>query len=283
MITLSTPRSVVGRSIAAHTMAEIDLQNQGGLDAQTIGNIELYTLASGEEGWPIDTAVVFGKDSSLRYANTLAVTLVSGVTKTVSSDFRDNILTDFPSDGSTYYIELALPAFPAQGAGTHLDIANSYIDFSSDPGFAAGQTDSLRFDQSLNSLTAGGYTFFRINRDSLVNTDLSNLQGVRFRLLSVGAMTFKAQSLRIYKSGDFTFPSTAIDTKRNSLRRSVPQSSSAATEPSTGQGLILMSGTRPRNVTEIIRFNSGHNPVGNNNYFAFYMRYDPVTTNAIRV
>jgi hypothetical protein len=284
MITLSTPRSVIGRSISAHTMAEIDSQDQDELNSQTIQDIELYGLASGDEGWPIgDSSVVYGKNAAFRYSNTMAITLVGGVTKTVSSTFRDNILADFPADGSTYFIEMALPNFPAQAAGSHLDLANSFIDFTSDAAYAPARTDSIRFNQSLNSLTAGGNTFWRINRNLLTNVDLANLVGIRFRLLSVGAMTMTAQALRIYKSGDWNYPVAAVDTKRDTMRRSVPQAGALTSEPTGNLGILHYAGARPKNIKQVARFNTGHHPPGGNtNYLAFYARYDPVTQNSIR-
>lgn len=285
MITLDSPRSVVGRSIAAHTMADITGDPVDELDAETILELEQYMLPGGDEGWPsADPNVTFGKDASFRYANSIAVALTAGVTKTVGSTFFDDILVDFPADGSTYFIELALPGFPAQASGVHLDLANSWIDISSSASYAPASTDSFRFSDSLVSLNAGGNLFWRINRNSIVNAKLNTLQAIRFRLLAIGGnFTFKAQAMRMYKSGDFTFPVVAVDTKRNTLHRSVPQASSAATEPSTSQGTLFFANTRPLNLTQVVKINSGHNPVGNDNIISLYFRHDPVTTNNIRV
>lgn len=281
---LTNPRSVIGKSVAARTMTDLDLLTEAKLDASKILDIELYTITGGNEGWPSgDANVIVGKDSALRYANSFKINLTGGVTKSVASTFRDNILADFPNDGSIYYIELALPGFPAQAAGSHLDLANSFIDFTSDVGYAAGQTDSIPFNASLNSLTAGGNLFFRINRDSLVNVTLSNITGIRFRLLSVGNMTFTAQAFRVYKSGDFTFPTVGVDTKRDTFRMEVPQTGTQAGEPSGDSGAIYFNGVRPKNITQVVKFNSGHIHATNDNEMQVFVRHDFTTTNDIRV
>lgn len=285
MTTLDAPRSIEGYSVAARTMAELDAEwDAGELNAETLSEISLYTLASGGENWPTgDAAVVFGKDSTYKYSNTIRVTLVGGVDKTVTSTFNDNLVADFPVDGvSTYYIELALPDFPAQAAGSKLDLANSYIDFTSDAAYAAPKTDSFRFNQSLVSLTAGGDLFWRINRNSLVNVDLTKITGVRFRLRSIGNMTFIAQSLRMYQTGagEFDFPAVGVETKRNTLKRSILQGGVDPAGVAVSGPLSMFNATRPKNVTQIARFNTGH-LTANPAYIDIYSRYDPATTNTI--
>lgn len=259
MIVLDTPRIVQGRSLTARTMASLDTFNMTSLDAYTQTDLDLLTIASGNEGWPTsDPDVTVGKDASERYANTIQIVVTTAATKIVASTFTDNILTGFDSVGSTYNIEVVLPSFPAQGSAAYLDLANSFIDFTSDAsgGYAAGQTDSFRFNQSLNSLTAGGNTYFQINRNSLTHANLTALTGVRFRLIALGGtFTFKAQSIRLIKADEYTFSTLDVDTKRGTWRRSVPRDSGA--EGSTFNDYYL-AGTRPKNVTLVGKFNSGH-------------------------
>jgi hypothetical protein len=278
MTTLDAPRSIEGYSVAARTMAELDAEyDQSELGAETLQEIELYALATGGEGWPVgDPNVTFGKDSALRWSPSIRVTLTSAVTKTVTSTFRDNLIADFPVDGvTTYYIELALPDFPAQAAPSHLDLANSYIDFTSSPTYVAGDTDSFRFDQSLVSLTGGGDLYWRINRNSLVNVDLANITGIRFRLRSVGNMTFVAQAMRQYQASQFGFPGMGIDTKRNVFKRIVPQ---VGVDPAIAtvdiNNAVAFSGTRPSNVTQIVKFNTGH-LTANSAYIDLIARWNP--------
>ena len=112
---LTAPRSVAGRAIVARSMTDMDLLKESILDASTMSDIELEIISSGGEGWPTgDPDVTTGRDATLRYANTLTVSLHSNVPKTISSSFRDNLLASFPNDGSTYLIELALLGLPAQ-------------------------------------------------------------------------------------------------------------------------------------------------------------------------
>jgi hypothetical protein len=172
------------------------------------------------------------------------------------------------------------------GPGNTLDLANSFIDFTSDNSgaYAPGQTDSVPFLSSLNSLTAGGNTFFRINRNSLVNADLGSLAGIRFRLKSLGNMQFVAQALRVYKSGDFTFPTVAVDTKRDTLRMSVPQTGTQSGDPVGVLDPVYFMNVRPKNSVQVVRFNSGHLPSGGNlNQLRLFFRHDFVTGNEIRV
>lgn len=272
MIDLSSRRSVVGVAIAATTLTQLDLLKQSQLDVRKISDLESQTISSGNENWSTGSTVTVGKDSTLRYATTIRVTLTSGVTQTITSTYNDNIIQDFPNDGSTYFIELALPGFPAQGAAGYLDLTNSFIDITSDAGYAAGSTDSFSFSSSLNNLSSGGNTFFRINRNTLTHADLQNIVGVRFRLKSIGNFTFVAQALRMYRSGDFAFPVTSVDTKRDTLARSVPPGGTQASEV-TGSGTPMLFASRPKNTTLVAKFNSGHSHATNPNIIQLIGRY----------
>jgi hypothetical protein len=142
-----------------------------------------------------------------------------------------------------------------------VDLYNSYIDFSSDASYASSATDSLRFADSLNSISAGGNTYLRFNRNSITHADLSNLTNIRFRLQSTGNMTFKAQNIRLIRD-DYVYDVVDIDTKRNQWRRSVPRDS--GTEPS-GPSSLFMTQTKPKNARIVAKFNSGHLDATNRN------------------
>jgi hypothetical protein len=200
--------------------------------------------------------------------------LTNGVTKTLSSVMSpgDDILTDFNEGGHSYFIELSLPGFPAQGAAAKLDLANSFIDFTSDAGFAAGQTTSVAFNASLNSLTAGGDLTFRINRNTLTNVTLTNLVGVRLRLRATGGnFTFVAAGLRLVR-GDHAQVVSAIDTRLDTFGRSIPRTGvSAAASESLRH---FFSDSRPQNGTVLVKFNSGTSPVSPAaNYFSIFVRH----------
>jgi hypothetical protein len=291
MVVLDQPRSVTGRSIAARTMDTMDAMADNLESPTTMLDLENYVLASGNEGWPAgDPNVILSQDATNRYANVMTVVVPQGPTKTVTSTYRDNIFTGLNDDGGTYYIELVLPSFPAQGAAAHLDLANSFIDFTSDASgaYSSTFTDSIRFNQSENSLTAGGNVYFRINRNLLTHADLASLQGIRFRLapLGTGNVTVKFQAMRVFKSGDFDlggYPSMGIETKRNVLSRLVPQLGAGQNELATGLNMVLWDTTRPKNVYEVFRFNTGHIPTSpSNSTFSFFTRYDPVANSFLR-
>lgn len=179
--------------------------------------------------------------------------------------------------------------FPAQAAGARFDLANSFIDFTSDaPAYSAGNTDSIRFNQSLNSLTAGGNLTFRINRDLLVNSlkiasgSPQHLNGIRFRLTAAGAgtATFTASAMRLVPSG-FTYEEIDPETKRGVLARAVPQA--GGTEPSSSFGWIYFNQEQPIDNDFWVRFYNGSNPSGNDNKISLAFRYSDSDLDSYRV
>jgi hypothetical protein len=283
---IGNQRSINNVQTRGRTQTEIDALNQTTLDSMTQFQIENVQTTNGNEEWPSgDSNVVVGKDATYRYSNTIRVTLpATGVLKTVNSYYTDDISTDFGEAGVTYFLELTLRNFPAQAAGAHLDLANSYIDVSSDVNFSAQYTDSFKFSDSVNSLTAGGDTFARWPRSTILHADPSKLKAVRFRLQSAGtgSMTFIAQAMRIVPAG---WPNSIIgeDTKRQTLARQIPRA--GGTESSTLFGDMFFYQTRPKNVTTYTFFNSGHLPATgtDDNTIRQYYRYDPTTGNRIEV
>lgn len=287
---LSQRRSIVGGSFRRHIQDEYSIavggqgaatyETQTQLDNTSQYNLDYASVSSGNEDWPTgDGTIVVGKDAAFRYANSIRVTLTSGVTKIVPSFYDDDILTDF-NDGNNYFIELLLRSFPSQGAGAHLDLVNSYIDFSADQTFATATTDSIRFNQSLNSLSAGGDVAFRINRNLLTHVNLSQVGAIRFRLLATGgAVTFIAQAMRLIPTAWTSLPAE-IDTKRGTLSRSVPPAGGA--EGGTTNGLWLFQESRPEDVTVFAKLNTGHHPTATDNSLTLYARYVDVN-NWLRV
>ena len=292
MLVLDQPRSVTGRSIAARTMDSMDLMSTDLESPVTLQDLEDFILASGNESWPVgDPNVILAQDATNRYANVMTVVVPQGGPKTVTSTFRDNIFTGLNDVGGTYYIDLVLPSFPAQAAAAHLDLTNSFIDFTSDGSgsYAVGLTDSIAFNASLNSLTSGGNVNFRVNRNLLVNSDPANLTGIRFRLAPLGAgnVTVKFQAMRVFKSGDYdaggVYPVVGIETKRNALSRQVPLLGAGQNELASDLGVILWGATRPKDIYEVFKFNTGHIPTApTSSTFSYYARYDPVADSSIR-
>jgi hypothetical protein len=255
---LDNPRIVSVHTITPRTMTELDLLDQGELDASTVGELSLRTEVTGNENWPVDAAVVFGADATARYMNTIKVTLVSGVTKSVESTFTDNILSGLDEPGRSYFITLELPGW-TRGAN-QISLTESFIDFSSSNTYDAAVTDSIPFSASLNDLSTAGDKTFKINRNSLTHVDLRGVVHVRFRLKSVGAYTFVARAMRVIDDL-YTFDKIDIDTKRNRWSLSVPQG--GATIPaSPTHAWYYSDDVRPKNFSYIMRFNSGHNPPG---------------------
>jgi len=222
--------------------------------------------ANTSENWTNATSV--GPDSTYRYSNTIRRSVTVGTPQTVTSTFTDDIFTDF---SNAAFIELVLRDFPAQAATVRLDLANSFIDFTSDN--YGPKTDSIRFNQSLNSLTAGGNLTFRINRNLLVNSTLTNITGVRFRLTAAGTgtMTFIASAMRIIPQTGYTYREIDVDTKQQVLARSVPVA--GGSEPASTFGTIYFNTSAPIDTEYYAKFYNGNNPVGNDNRIALAFRY----------
>lgn len=265
---LAAPRSIVGASVTPKPQSVIDTYTQSIVDGQPQSFLDYGSISSGNENWPsTDPNVVVGKDTAFRYANTIRVSLTGGVSKTVGSSYMD----DFTVVTTPSYVELLLRSFPAQAAGSHLDLTNSFIDFSSDINFAAGSTDSIAFNSSLNSLAAGGDVVFRVATTSLTHITMNDVRAIRFRLLSVGNITFIAQAMRLIPT-TWTPGQDSIDTKRDTLMRTIPRNGGA--DGSLSITPLLWS-TRPEDVTMFLKFNSGHAPATgtDDNYLIATTRY----------
>lgn len=266
MAVLDSYRVVEGRSMIARTVGTLNSVPIEELNELDMSDLDLFALASGNENWPIaDPDVEFGKDPAERYATSIRIALDSGVEKVVTSMYSDSIPELV---GTDRFIELTLPDFPAQAASPHLDLANSKIEFTSG-NWEPGTTDSIPFNASLNSLTAGGNTYWRINVESLVNASPTQLTGIRFRLVSVaGDMTFKAQAMRVI-SNLYVWDRIDIDTKRSRLSRSVPRDSGTELTSNNNVGTsgapnYIMTRTRPKNGKLLARFNTGHHSTTSN-------------------
>jgi len=278
--TFNKRRYISGRTYRRRLIDELSIAVDGGgsdttyfsmtqLNGMTMYNIDFVITSLGNEEWPsADPDVVVGKDSAYRYANTLKVTLHNGVAKTVSSYYNDDIYTDFQNPSLTYYIEVALPSFPASS----LNLSQCFIDISSSLSFDSSVTDSLKFSNSLNNVSGGGNTFLRFPVTALVNSDPSNLKALRLRLLSTADVTVTFREMRLVAS-IYPFPQMAIDTKKAILRRASPEA--GAPEASSVYGNIFFEETQPKNGTVFVKFNSGHNPTGNDNVLRVLLRHQP--------
>ncbi len=175
-----------------------------------------------------------------------------------------------PTGSHQYYIDILLRSFPAQAAGTHFDLTNSWFDVSSSIEMDDAVTDKFKFSDSLNSVTAGGDTYLRFPVSGITKADKTNLQAARFRLRAVGGTaTFIANAVRIVRD-DYLYKQIDIDTKTQELARSLPQS--GGTEPSSVFGELYFKNERPRDTVYVAAFNAGHNPVGNDNTLRLFFR-----------
>jgi hypothetical protein len=106
---------------------------------------------------------------------------------------------------------------------------------------------------------------------TLVVTDNATTGAAAPSSSTLGNMTFKAQAMRLLPTGFISNP-IDTDTKRGNLTRFIPRTGSPE---STGVlGNLYWSETRPKNVTHVAKFNSGHSPTGNDNVIRLFYRYN---------
>lgn len=283
---IGTQRSLVNVTTRGRTQTELDAMTQTQLDALNQDQIENVITSNGNEEWPsTDVDVTVGKDSAYRWSNTIQVTLASGVLKTVSSYYQDDLQTDFTFPNSDYQIELVLRAHASQADAAHLNLIESSIEISSNVNFTPGTTDTLKFIDSTNNIsgTTGAFdTVARWPLASLVKSDRANIRAIRFNLKSVGSYTFIAQALRVVPN-NWTSRPIGVDTKRQQLSRQVPKAGGA--EGSTLFGEMFFYQTRPKNITTYTLFNSGHLPAtgSDDNIIRQFYRQNMTTGDRIEV
>lgn len=270
MGTLNARKTFVGTNVPALEMGQMDVILMSSLDSNRMVNME-GVVSPGIESWS-GTGVTITHDSGQGNINTIQVALTGGTQATATSTYTDDINTNF-QDYSDYVIALQLINFPASGAAAHLDLNNSYIDFTSDAGYAPSLTDSFTFAQSTNDLTGGGNVTWQIPRSSLTHVNLSNITGIRFRLLSVGNMTFEATNMTMYSPSAVNNNYVSIDTKRNWVYKNQGYQTTSGVygEGTYGAGpynvggsvvinsvtAMVLPGSRPKNVTVVTKIMPG--------------------------
>ena len=286
MLELNSPIMFVGSNIPSLQMSQMDVLSMSSLDSNKMVNME-GIVSPGIESWS-GTGVTITRDSGQGNINTIQVALTGGVAATATSTYTDDIYTNF-KDFSDYEIALQLINFPAQTAPAHLDLNNSFIDFTSDAGYAAGLTDSFAFSATANDITVGGNITWQIPRASLTHVDLTNIIGIRFRLLSVGNMTFEATNMTMYSPSAINENYISIDTKRNWVYKNQGYQT---TTGAYGQGQygsgnynaggsvtvnavteMILPGSRPKNVTVVTKFNPGVLPTADSTVTLYARQY----------
>jgi hypothetical protein len=271
------PRSITGQQLINRDMASLNTLDMGDMDGMTMFQLDYAQTATGNEEWTTGAGITLGRDAANRYVNRLAVSLSAAELKEVSSFYEDDILTGMEGD---YNIELTLYDF----SGTGLDLANSWLDFSTDTGFTAGNTASLRFSLTTTSLAAvpvGTETKAIWSRSSLAAIDMTQIKAVRLRLKAgASPFTFITNALRVLPNTSPTLPPTMIDTKRGIF---VKAPSRDGVLSDTAEALKFFDKTKPRNVKVYARFNSGHNPTGADNKITLSARNEGTASNSYGV
>lgn len=251
------------------SMNDMSFWNVGHFQGLTMTQLQNETLTAWNEAWTLtsgSTATLnLSSAPQYRYSDLLSFSATgTNPSGTLVSSYNDDILTDFNDSGSTYYIEMLLRQFPDQTAPVHLNLTSSFIDFSSDSTgrFDTTQTDSIPFSASLTSIssTSNNDVLFRISRSSLTTANLSALKYIRFRLVGAGTGTlnFKAQCMRLYKNGSYSYPATEIDTKRKALGAALV---SSGTTLGPDSGLLIFNPSKPKDIVQYVKFNTGHHAI----------------------
>ena len=264
----------------------LNMLNQTSLENQFVDN-EQWTLSMVTSG----TTMTLQKYSAWRYTDLLTISL-SGVNPsgTLTSTYNDDILTDFNVTNQNYYIEMILRRFPGQTAiPITLDLNNSLIEFSSDTtgNFDSTQTDTIPFSASLIDLTTADFSdvTFRISRNSLVKSTLNALKYIRMRLKAIGTgqLNINFQSMRMYPQGLYNFPVIDVDTKRGRFTANLGASGTISNITQPDSGLLIFNPSRPKNLTQITKLNSGHlpPPASGTNQLDLYYRYVSNPNNSV--
>lgn len=221
-----------------------------------------------------------GPNSTYRYKNGLSITL-SGVNPsgTLTSTYTDDILTNFNDSGKTYLVSMVVRNAPSQSSALTLDLANSFIDITSDSSgaWSPSHTDSVSFSNFTTiSSTSTRDSYIQFNRGFLTHSNLSTISGLRFRLkgLGSGSFTTEFQEMKVIVSGTsgYGFPGAASNTKYGRYEGRVGVSGTIG--PLT-TGDIFLYPARPKNLTQSVKFNTGTIPavVSGTNQLKLYYRH----------
>lgn len=231
MLELSNQRVVEGRRFRPAAMTDVEGIAGATLENMPMLDVERYTLSLGNEEWPIDPDVTVGKVSNWQYANALQIQTKTGRSKEVASYFLDDIETDF--NGGTCWIELVLRDFPAQAEYAHLDLDNSFVDFSSHDQFEEEQTDSVAFSESVTDLTAGGDLYWKIPKSRLTKVSYRDLRRIKFRLQAEAVTPPGAPSASVNGAGSLNDPQQYQVTWVTAYGESIPSNFSSPVTPSS--------------------------------------------------
>lgn len=240
------------------TQTQLDLLTQTQLDVMTQRQIESSAGIGEVPAWAYNPGINISVPTT-------------GILLT--SQYNDNLMVPPFDEPGTYYIEFILRDLPAQLASPKLNIDESYISFSSSDDNEASVTDVIPFSDSITSLEAGGNVTWRINRDSLVNSDPSNIKRIDLFLKAEGGtLNFKAEAMRLVPS-TYPYYTIGIDTKSGVLRKNPSVNGTNISAQPTPPPILNIGSNRAKNFTEVVRFNPGHHPVAPAvNSFSLFLR-----------
>jgi hypothetical protein len=239
------------------------------MDLLTMDQLDLLTMSQ------IESSAGIGEVAPWSYSPGIVVDVpTSGATFSSFYD-HDNLLVAPFDEPGTYYIELVLRDFPAKLGSPTIDHLQSYISFSSSTGNIPSETDFVAFVETIANIDAGGNVVWRINRDRLVNCDTTNIKRIDFYLKATGGtVTFKAEALRLLRS-DNPYYDIAIDTKTGTLAKNPSQKGTNILAQTHPQPIMNVGTNQGINLSEIIRFNTGHHPSAPlTNEFSVFLRAD---------
>lgn len=251
------------------TQADLNLLTQDQLDLMTQRQLESAAGIGEVVTWAYQTGMIVSVPTTGLY---------------FSSKFNDNLLVPPFNGAGPYYIELVLRDFPSELSTPRLDISQSYILFSSSDQLVPEETDIVFFDESISDITTGGNVTWRINRDRLVNADISNLKRIDFNLIAAGGtISFRAEAMRMVPS-TYPYYKIGIDTKSGYLSKNPSINGTNISSQPTPPPIMNVGSNKGKNFTEVVRFNTGHHPTSPDyNEFSTFLRADTGSGNYIEV
>lgn len=259
------------------TIRDLKYHSVGFWNEFTVGELsQSVQVHRGFENWQsTGTFALVQFSGSTVYNNLMQANVdTTGILITSITNTPDDLTTPPFDEAGTYYIELVF-----NNIGSNVDRAISYISFSSDENNNPSDTDKFFLSSSLNPLSGTLRQVFRINRDSLVNSDITNIKRIDIFLKtssSIAVVTMEA--LRLVSS-TYTYPDFNIDTKLGVFKYNPSQAGSRIhSDRAANQGdttyFFNATTNKVKDFREIVKFRTGHLPtgVGEKDTLTLYLR-----------
>lgn len=240
--------------LAGSNVRRLSNRTVGELSTSIVSNLDNLIAVVPPESWTGDDPITYGIRA---IGGETGMTISASGSATVSSMGTPIDLSVLPEG----LLSVAFYQLPASS----INLANSYIDISSDPsgGFADEVTQTFALNQSNTTLPTGVTNWeFRVGLD-FSRPEVTSVMGIRFRFTMLSNATIYIRAIRLLDP-DWVYTGYDVDTAYNHLRRAVPRDG-AIPGPAAIQWPILFdsstlpggSDPRPINGEVAAVFNTG--------------------------